>query len=331
MVRSDWGIVFAVVGWLSLLAANESKLAPQNISNAQATTQSNASSEVTKPTPQTVTTPETPEAQPKDSGCADGKDRRNSDLCAQWKAADAAFDSARATERQIIIGWLGLALGAVTMVAAIAAAIYARKAAHETKRSAKAAEDALSQAQHVARAWLSIAVEAEKITSIEHSRRFYYRVTIKNVGAVVAENLQWHHNVFDIRHGDRVAARKVKSWELRRRKTESIIQPGESISTSIWSFDAESSFVWDNTTSRAIFHPGLLIYATYNVAGDEMPRYSKRTFAFTQRYAAGSNSYIDALLAPYGQDDPINFYISQDRLPLSGNEISMEPRGSHAT
>lgn len=68
--------------------------------------------------------------------CDPKKPNRNSDLCAQWKAADAAANAANAAWEQIRIGWIGIALGSITMFAAIAAAFYAREAAKHTETNA---------------------------------------------------------------------------------------------------------------------------------------------------------------------------------------------------
>ncbi|MBW8294740.1 hypothetical protein [Sphingopyxis sp.] len=75
-----------------------------------------------------------------DRPCAPGTEDRTSDLCAQWKAADAAEEAARWSFWQMALTGLGLLLGAITMGAAIAAAVYA-------KRAAKAAEDAVKTAE----------------------------------------------------------------------------------------------------------------------------------------------------------------------------------------
>lgn len=58
--------------------------------------------------------------------CSAGEDQRSSDLCAQWKAADAAKSSADAAW---LFGTLGSLIGTLTLAAAGAAAWYASKAA----------------------------------------------------------------------------------------------------------------------------------------------------------------------------------------------------------
>lgn len=67
--------------------------------------------------------------------CDKGNDERASDLCAQWKAADAAQESAKWTRRGF---WLGI----LTLVAAGAAALFAGAAAYHTRRSADVSEQA---------------------------------------------------------------------------------------------------------------------------------------------------------------------------------------------
>lgn len=64
-------------------------------------------------------------AQP-DQGCRKGEDKRQSDLCAQWKAADAAADSAYWGAASF---WASFVIGICTLIAAGLAARWAKKAA----------------------------------------------------------------------------------------------------------------------------------------------------------------------------------------------------------
>lgn len=70
--------------------------------------------------------------------CNPGADNRKSDLCAQWKAADAASSAAYWTENTFWLGMIGVLIGAFTLVAAVAAAWYARNAAQASQHSADA-------------------------------------------------------------------------------------------------------------------------------------------------------------------------------------------------
>jgi hypothetical protein len=69
-----------------------------------------------------------------DSGCEAGQDDRQSDLCAQWKAADSAYYTMWA-------GAFGLMVGFATLFFAWRAAHWAKQAAFETKRNADIAWD----------------------------------------------------------------------------------------------------------------------------------------------------------------------------------------------
>ncbi len=76
--------------------------------------------------------------------CHPKEEKRHSQLCAQWKAADAALSAAKATW---IFGIISAFIGTLTLSAAGFAAFYAKKAADhskdsvsESKRSANAAE-----------------------------------------------------------------------------------------------------------------------------------------------------------------------------------------------
>jgi hypothetical protein len=75
--------------------------------------------------------------------CLEGEDQRSSDLCAQWKAADAAKSASVATW---IFGAIGTLIGSLTLAAAWSAAKWARQAAEQTKRAADVAEAATAGA-----------------------------------------------------------------------------------------------------------------------------------------------------------------------------------------
>ncbi|RWF67239.1 hypothetical protein [Mesorhizobium sp.] len=80
--------------------------------------------------------------------CAKGEDQRGSDLCAQWKAADAAAESAQWSYWQMWIGIGGFGIGLITMGAAIAAAVFAKRASDHTKTGSDHAGDAVVEAKN---------------------------------------------------------------------------------------------------------------------------------------------------------------------------------------
>jgi hypothetical protein len=80
-----------------------------------------------------------PDSATKDAGCKPGQDDRGSDLCAQWKAADAATESAIWAARTFWVGLFGLLIGGGTLIFAASAAHWAKEAAIETRESVKVA------------------------------------------------------------------------------------------------------------------------------------------------------------------------------------------------
>lgn len=122
MLRGYRCIVLAAVGWLILVASTPSaKTSPEKDTADQDIAAAG------KPTDLAVNRSIQPDEH--DKPCAKGEQNRNSDLCAQWEAADAAVDSATWAEKTYKLGIIGTVLGAITMAAAIAAAFYARSAA----------------------------------------------------------------------------------------------------------------------------------------------------------------------------------------------------------
>jgi hypothetical protein len=72
-----------------------------------------------------------------DPNCGSYKYQSNADLCAQWKAADAAYSAARAAW---ILGALGILVSGFTLFFAARAAHWAKQAALHTEQGAKAAD-----------------------------------------------------------------------------------------------------------------------------------------------------------------------------------------------
>jgi hypothetical protein len=131
-----------------------------------------------------------------EGGCLAGADLRKSELCAQWKAADAAVKSALWTERGVYVGFAGIVVGFLTLFAAGFAAFYAKKAAIETEKGAMAALNAVSEtkeANNIAReaigadrAWLCPIAPA-------HGKIHNARVFSKSIKDGLFINMQWRN------------------------------------------------------------------------------------------------------------------------------------------
>lgn len=101
MSRGYRCILIALVGWLSLAAQQP---AANTQESETSTNLSKAAPQVAAPPVQTVKPVESPKLE---RPCESGNDDRESDLCAQWKAADAARDAADWTRWGAIIGIIG--------------------------------------------------------------------------------------------------------------------------------------------------------------------------------------------------------------------------------
>lgn len=131
--------------------------------------------------------------------CAPDEDNRRSDLCAQWKAADAASVSALWTKWSVLLDGIGLAAGLITVVAAGFAAWYARKAAIYAGRSAEEAGRAVQSAVEAnsitrlqARAWVAIDCHIQVSTHSQQKNNpinWDLICTMRNVGDTPALNI----------------------------------------------------------------------------------------------------------------------------------------------
>ena len=129
-----------------------------------------------------------------DGGCDPGQDDRQSDLCAQWKAADSAAESARWTFWNLILMLGGLALGGGTLFAAWRAAHWAKRAAEETGRGANAAETALAEARNVTSLQLRPYVALTEAPDDDHqpfSRQTVLKMLVKNFGQTPATSVRF--------------------------------------------------------------------------------------------------------------------------------------------
>lgn len=134
--------------------------------------------------------------------CAVDVDDRRSDLCAQWKAADAARSSADASW---LFGAIGTCIGAFTLLAAGLAAKYARDAALEAKKAADAAAITVDEARHanaiarnIDRPWIAPSAAMVAFESHNGELRFKFEFFYKNVGRMAAESVQlFSHLIFD--------------------------------------------------------------------------------------------------------------------------------------
>lgn len=184
MLRGHRGIFAAIVG-LALLGASPPKDAGGQSANATVNQIEHSLGDIASTLKQAI------EPSQHDKPCPEGRNDRSSDLCAQWKAADAAKSAAQAAWW---IGCVGALIGGLTLAAAFNAAKWAKKAAEHTEAGANAAIDANRQsklsAERQDRAYVAVQPAGiHKFLQSEGPHLAIGHVTIKNVGSMTAKNV----------------------------------------------------------------------------------------------------------------------------------------------
>lgn len=135
---------------------------------------------------------ELPKSEAPDPGCAPGRDNHQSDLCAQWKAADAAAESARWGLWTFITSLIAIGIGVGTLVAAWLAARWAKKAAEHTETGAIAAAKSVAVAEATAKQQIRayISVESVGFWLGDKSEGLTYGVYLKNTGSSPAHEFR---------------------------------------------------------------------------------------------------------------------------------------------
>jgi len=163
-----------------------------------------------------------------DQPCEPGEDLRTSELCAQWKAADATAAAADWTARTFWLAVFGTALGTGTLMAAFFAARYAKRAASEARRAADIARDALIASE---RAWLTVELHPDSDLSFDRTGGCGLSVylTIKNIGRTPALNVQTNMEMVAMRqnHVEEVAAHALRQRGPNRDWSRTLL-PGDS-------------------------------------------------------------------------------------------------------
>jgi hypothetical protein len=206
MSRGNRGIILAIVGWLILATSPE-----QNAASSDRSQSEQASAQTLQNIATAIKVAN--ERQQLDTGCGAGQEARDSDLCAQWKAADAAADSAWWAWASGVVGFLSL--GGVLVALGLAF------------HSNRIASDA---AQRQLRAYVTSGVKRCVIVR----GRIKIRIVLRNHGVTPAIDVRTCTEYFDAPHpiGDTDFPIQDPSEENR---SSSLIPPGGEIT---YEFDA---------------------------------------------------------------------------------------------
>ena len=99
----------------------------------------------------------------------------------------------------MLASFAGIVVGAGTLVAAVSAASWAKKAAEETERSANSAEEGLTHSREISRAQLRPYLFVDKIEMMpkkENPRLYEIKIVLKNSGITPARNIAVRTNAY---------------------------------------------------------------------------------------------------------------------------------------
>lgn len=109
MPRGYRRVLLAAFGWLALVGADQPPISSQKRASTPVEQQRGpGTKQATETTAGAIR--ETLQPAEKDRGCQNGKKDRNSDLCAQWTAADAASDASQYALWSLLVSGVGTGL-----------------------------------------------------------------------------------------------------------------------------------------------------------------------------------------------------------------------------
>lgn len=264
MIRT---LIIVAVGWLSLSAE-----APAPSSKPKA----NASAENMALSAQNIV--DARQVAEYTRACLGGEDRRGSDLCAQWKAADAGAQAAYWAYWQI---WVGV-VGAVGLIAALGL----------TLRSNRIARQALAVTRDTAQRELRAYVFPQRVSwEIRQSRERYYlifRVVWKNLGSTPTKDLR----ISNVGTLDGVPMNQIPDFD---QATQFLLGPGAEINSNSVALGMKDAHDVYKCTKQ--FH--LLGFAFYQDIFSKQPRktrhqYRIRLFRDSSKRLTGHNfSWIE--------------------------------------
>ena len=194
--------------------------------------------------------------------CEKGQDRRESDLCAQWKAADAAARAAL----WAMIGTFVAALGTIGLFWQIH---LTRKAVEDTGEATKAMREANEIARKAQRPWVSIAVKPTVLESRGAAFQFEAEVSLTNKGSMVAKNINigWELVWAAFMPFTEIQVRLAKFAD-RRTVGRKILIPGDTEVFRYWKGTAKSELPFDKPGEWKEGHIGAVFLISVHYQSD---------------------------------------------------------------
>jgi hypothetical protein len=219
--------IATVVGWLALLSIASLALAhdsPHHGGQHQAQTELH----------QAARHPLVPSASlhSDQDGQKSCKGTSRPDLSCDAISAQASYDQARDADTGYLFGIAQTIIGVATLGAAVAAVIWAKAAAAETRSGAKAAADQVALTRDAQRPWVSIALEVCSLRVHGQDVTTECEVIFKNVGGTVATHFLHTLQIKYITPEDPTIYNIGLDYvEAVQRRADGVIIPGDEFST----------------------------------------------------------------------------------------------------
>lgn len=231
--------------------------------------------------------------------CDQPKGQSESDLCAQWRAANAAEDSAFWAQWGFWIAVIGSSL-------LLWQIILTRKAVEDTSEATDAMREANRIAFDAQRPWVSISCNVERFVKGDKSVEFQASLEFLNTGNVAARcflnksspQLVQGQNIKDIRE------RLWREWRKSRSPSHRVLLPGEAYPDGIAMW-ARTDFPDDGSREEQPFHIIVVAAAHYKITDEEWHT-TERSFLIGIR--TGERDIINSQVELFKSDTPIMDY-----------------------
>ena len=261
------GVVLAIAG-LALIGASPKQGGEKNSENSKAKSETGQSA-LTTPNPVVPSVPMV-NSPILERPCDEGKDNRHSDLCAQWKAADAASKAAWWAAFGTFVALTGTA-GLYWQI------VLTRRAVQDTGKATSAMQRQNDIAQEAQRPWVTLAVRP--VLSIPHMDEIHFRseVIANNVGHSPATHFGMRCKfIIRDKNEDAHAAiadytKIVEQWRADSKVgPESVLLPNSSEIGPFWTNENVAPSLIEKVFEIDVIYPIILIAVFYRTPIDPL-------------------------------------------------------------
>ncbi|MEA3018035.1 MAG: hypothetical protein QOI38_2757 [Sphingomonadales bacterium] len=239
---------------------------------------------------------------------------KSDDLVQQTRSAEAAVALVGLTYNQSLMLLAGTIFGLLTLVAAFAAVLYA-------KRAADAAADTLSHAKNTAarelRPWVSVGVIAKRVVGGPAYYQIEFDVVCTNLGQTVAKEFRMYSRMIFAEDNPREAVQDWwRKWQEPTEVVRTALMPGEENVSPMFATTAKDKMAWRVTgldgKQRAM--PIVVVSVFYRTDLDEHWHRTDRAYSLGEK------------------GETMGCYITEGIENLSADELAVRPySGSLAT